>query len=78
MIVPDSVSYADAEDKSQIGIELHSGQNRVVRRIFEKLGYNIKKLDRVYFAGLTKKNVPRGKWRFLTEKEIVMLKRGFF
>ena len=78
MVVADSVSYVDAEDKSQIGIELHSGQNRVVRRMFEKLGYSIKKLDRVYFAGLTKKNVPRGKWRFLTEKEIVMLKRGFF
>jgi len=78
MIVADSISYADAEDKSQIGIELHSGQNRVVRRMFEKLGYDVKKLDRVYFAGLTKKNVPRGKWRFLTEKEIVMLKRGFF
>jgi 23S rRNA pseudouridine2605 synthase len=78
MVIPDAVSYADAEDKSQIGIELHSGQNRVVRRIFEKLGYNVKKLDRVYFAGLTKKNVPRGKWRFLSEKEIVMLKRGFF
>ena len=78
MVVADSVSYADAEDKSQIGIELHSGQNRVVRRMFEKLGYDVKKLDRVYFAGLTKKNVPRGKWRFLTEKEIVMLKRGFF
>jgi 23S rRNA pseudouridine2605 synthase len=78
IVAVDAVSYADAEDKSQIGIELHSGQNRVVRRIFEKLGYDVKKLDRVYFAGLTKKNVPRGKWRFLTEKEIVMLKRGFF
>jgi len=78
MVVADSISYADAEDKSQIGIELHSGQNRVVRRMFEKLGYDVKKLDRVYFAGLTKKNVPRGKWRFLTDKEIVMLKRGFF
>jgi 23S rRNA pseudouridine2605 synthase len=78
IVIADSVAYADAEDKSQVGIELHSGQNRVVRRMFEKLGYNIKKLDRVYFAGLTKKNVPRGKWRFLTEKEIVMLKRGFF
>ena len=77
-VIADAVSYADAEDKNQIGIELHSGQNRVVRRMFEKLGYNIKKLDRVYFAGLTKKNVPRGKWRFLTEKEIVMLKRGLF
>ncbi len=77
-IVADAVSYADQEDRSQIGIELHSGQNRVVRRLFEKLGYQVKKLDRVYFAGLTKKNLPRGKWRFLTDKEISMLKRGIF
>ena len=77
-IVADAVSYADAEDRSQIGIELHSGQNRVVRRMFEKLGYKVKKLDRVYFAGLTKKNLQRGKWRFLSEKEISMLKRGIF
>jgi 23S rRNA pseudouridine2605 synthase len=77
-IVADAVSYADPEDKTQIGIELHSGQNRVVRRMFESLGYNVKKLDRVYFAGLTKKNVKRGKWRFLSEKEISMLKRGIF
>ena len=61
-------------DKSHIGIELHSGKNRVVRRIFESLGYRVKKLDRVAFAGLTKKDVPRGKWRFLTEKEISYLK----
>ena len=74
----DEVSYADPEDKSQIGIELHSGQNRVVRRLFEKLGYDVKKLDRVYFAGLTKKNLPRGKWRFLSEKEVAMLKRGTY
>jgi len=78
MVVADAVSYADAEDKTQIGIEIHSGQNRIIRRIFEKLGYKVKKLDRVYFAGLTKKNLPRGKWRFLTEKEINMLKRGIF
>jgi 23S rRNA pseudouridine2605 synthase len=78
LIVADAVSYADPEDRSQIGIELHSGQNRVVRRMFEKLGYDVKKLDRVYFAGLTKKNLPRGKWRFLNEKEISMLKRGIF
>lgn len=77
-IVADAISYADTEDRSQIGIELHSGQNRVVRRMFEKLGYKVKKLDRVYFAGLTKKNVPRGKWRFLTDKEIIMLKRGIY
>jgi 23S rRNA pseudouridine2605 synthase len=78
IIAADAVSYADAEDKSQIGIEIHSGQNRIVRRIFEKLGYKVKKLDRVYFAGLTKKNLPRGKWRFLNDKEIAMLKRGIF
>jgi len=77
-IVADAVSYADPEDKSQIGIELHSGQNRVIRRMFETLGYKVKKLDRVYFAGLTKKNVQRGKWRFLTDKEVSMLKRGIF
>ncbi len=78
MITADAVSYADPEDRSQIGIEIHSGQNRIVRRIFEKLGYEISKLDRVYFAGLTKKNLPRGKWRFLNDKEISMLKRGIF
>lgn len=77
-IAADAVSYADPADKSQIGIELHSGQNRVIRRLFETLGYKVKKLDRVYFAGLTKKNVQRGKWRFLTDKEISMLKRGMF
>lgn len=78
LVVADAVSYADPEDKTQIGIELHSGQNRVIRRIFEKLGYKVRKLDRVYFAGLTKKNLPRGKWRYLNEKEIGMLKRGIF
>ena len=76
IIKADAVSYADPDDRSQIGIELHSGQNRVVRRIFEKMDYKVEKLDRVYFAGLTKKNLPRGKWRFLTDKEISMLKRG--
>ncbi len=78
IVTADAVSYADPEDRSQIGIELHSGKNRVIRRIFESLGYKVKKLDRVYFAGLTKKNLPRGKWRFLTDKEINMLKRGIF
>lgn len=77
-VIADAVSYADPEDKSQIGIELHSGQNRVIRRMFETLDYKVKKLDRVYFAGLTKKNVQRGKWRYLNEKEISMLKRGIF
>ncbi|NQV02901.1 MAG: rRNA pseudouridine synthase [Bacteroidia bacterium] len=71
----DSIEFiTDAKDKSEIGMELHSGRNRVVRRIFEKLEYKVEKLDRIYFAGLTKKNLPRGKWRFLEEKEINMLK----
>jgi 23S rRNA pseudouridine2605 synthase len=77
-VVADAVSYAEPDDKTQIGIELHSGQNRVIRRMFETLGYRVKKLDRVYFAGLTKKNVQRGKWRYLNDKEISMLKRGIF
>ena len=77
-IVPDAISYVDEKDKTQIGIEIHSGQNRIVRRIFESLGYKIKKLDRVYFAGLTKKNLPRGKYRFLTPSEISILKRKSF
>ncbi len=75
-IQPDSVAYvAQVEDKKQIGIELHSGKNRVVRRIFEHLGYEVVKLDRVFYAGLTKKDLPRGKWRFLTPKEVNLLKR---
>lgn len=78
IIAADAVAYADTEDKSQLGIELHSGQNRVIRRMFETIGYKVKKLDRVYFAGLTKKNLKRGKWRFLTDKEVSMLKRGIF
>jgi 23S rRNA pseudouridine2605 synthase len=78
IVAADAVSYADVDDKTQIGIELHSGQNRVIRRMFELLGYKVKKLDRVYFAGLTKKNLKRGKWRFLTDKEVSMLKRGIF
>jgi 23S rRNA pseudouridine2605 synthase len=78
IVAADAVSFTEPDDRSQIGIELHSGQNRVVRRLFEKLGYKVKKLDRVYYAGLTKKNLPRGKWRFLSDKEISMLKRGLF
>lgn len=70
----DVLAYADAKDKSQVGVEIHSGRNRIVRRIFEKLGYDVRNLDRVTFAGLTKKNVDRGKWRFLTEKEVRDLK----
>lgn len=70
----DAIGYTDNRDKSQIGIEIHSGRNRIVRRIFEHLGYDVRYLDRVIFAGLTKKNVERGKWRFLTEKEVRELK----
>jgi 23S rRNA pseudouridine2605 synthase len=70
----DVLAYADGNDKSQVGIEIHSGRNRIVRRMFEHLGYDVKNLDRVVFAGLTKKNVPRGKWRFLSEKEVRDLK----
>lgn len=78
LVAADAVAYVDPDDKSQIGIEIHSGQNRIVRKMMESLDYKIKKLDRVYFAGLTKKNLRRGKWRFLTEKELNMLKRGVF
>ena len=74
----DAIEYASDTDKSQIGIEIHSGKNRIVRRIFESLGYRVTKLDRVQFAGLTKKNVRRGDWRFLTEKEVEMLRMGAF
>jgi len=75
MVKADAIEYVgDGKDKKEIGIELHTGQNRVVRRIFEKLGYKVVKLDRVYYAGFTKKNLPRGEWRFLEEKEINMLK----
>lgn len=77
-IQPDAISYVLPTDKTVVGIEIHSGRNRIVRRIFEHLGYNVKKLDRVYFAGLTKKNLPRGKWRHLTKAEVAMLKRGAF
>lgn len=74
----DAVEYASETDKKQIGIEIHSGRNRIVRRIFESLGYHVIKLDRVYFAGLTKKNVKRGDWRYLTEEEVNMLRMGAF
>ena len=70
----DKLAYADAQDKKQLGVEIHSGRNRIVRRIFEHLGYDVKNLDRVLFANLTKKNVDRGKWRFLNEKEVRLLK----
>lgn len=77
-IKADAVEYAHPTDKKQVGIEIHSGKNRIVRRIFESLGYHVIKLDRVYFAGLTKKNVRRGDWRYLTEKEVQMLRMGAF
>jgi 23S rRNA pseudouridine2605 synthase len=70
----DALAYAEPKDKAQVGLEIHSGRNRIVRRIFEYLGYEIKGLDRVVYAGLTKKNLQRGKWRLLSEKEIRMLK----
>ena len=77
-ISADAISYPDMEDHTQVGLEIHSGQNRVVRRVFEKLGYHVRKLDRVSFAGLTKKNLQRGHWRYLTDKEVSMLKRGIY
>jgi 23S rRNA pseudouridine2605 synthase len=72
-IQPDAISIIKPDKKNEIGIEIHSGRNRIVRRIFEQMGYEIVRLDRVYFAGLTKKNLARGKWRFLSEKEVNML-----
>ena len=74
----DAISYASETDKKQVGIEIHSGKNRIVRRIFESLGYKVVKLDRVYFAGLTKKGLKRGDWRYLTEQEVNFLRMGSF
>ncbi len=74
----DAVSYVSPTDRKQAGIEIHSGRNRVVRRIFESLGYHVVKLDRVYFAGLTKKNLPRGRWRYHTQEEVNFLKQNSF
>ena len=74
----DAISYTDEEKKNDIGIEIHSGKNRIVRRIFEALGYKVMKLDRVYFAGLTKKGLRRGDWRYLTEQEVNFLRMGSF
>ena len=74
----DAISYANEEDRNQVGIEIHSGKNRIVRRIFEHLGYRVTKLDRVFFAGLTKKNLPRGRWRYLSQLEANMLRMGSF
>ncbi|MFW5644839.1 MAG: pseudouridine synthase [Bacteroidota bacterium] len=73
-IKPDGISYVNQDSKNELGIEIHSGRNRIVRRMFEALNYQVVKLDRVYFAGLTKKNLPRGRWRYLNEKEISYLK----
>ena len=74
----DAVSYIDEENLAIVGIEIHSGRNRIVRRMFQHLGYHVRSLDRVYFAGLTKKRLPRGHWRYLTEQEVVNLKMGRF
>jgi len=77
-IQPDGISYASDDSKKEIGLEIHSGRNRIVRRMFEHLNYRVVKLDRVYFAGLTKKNLTRGKWRFLSEKEVSQLKMNAY
>lgn len=77
-IKPDAISYILPEDKREIGVEIHSGKNRVIRRMFEYLGYKVIRLDRVYFAGLTKKALPRGRWRYLSDKELSILKKGSY
>ncbi|MBD5358536.1 MAG: rRNA pseudouridine synthase [Bacteroides sp.] len=74
----DAISYVSETDRNQAGIEIHSGRNRIVRRMFEHLGYRVIKLDRVYFAGLTKKNLPRGRWRYLSQEEVNFLRMGSF
>ena len=78
VIAADELEYIEEDDHRKVGIEIHSGKNRIVRRIFESLGYEVKALDRVYFAGLTKKGVKRGDWRYLTEGEINLLKMGAY
>ena len=77
-IAADDLQYIDENDKKKLGIEIHTGKNRIVRRIFESLGYDVKGLDRVYFAGLTKKGIKRGGWRYLTEGEVNILKMGAY
>ena len=77
-IKADDIQYASETDKKQVGIEIHSGKNRIVRRIFESLGYHVVKLDRVYFAGLNKKHLRRGDWRYLTQDEVNYLRMGAF
>ena len=74
----DSLEYIDESDKRKLGIEIHSGKNRIVRRIFESLGYSVKALDRVYFAGLTKQSLKKGEWRYLSENEVHILKMGAY
>ena len=74
----DELEYIDAEDHRKLGIEIHSGKNRIVRRIFESLGYEVRALDRVYFAGLTKKGLKKGEWRQLSEGEVNILKMGAY
>lgn len=74
----DQIEYVDETDKSQVGVEIHSGRNRIVRRMFEAIGYHVTRLDRTMFAGLTKKSVRRGDWRYLTEKEVNILRSGAF
>jgi len=74
----DTVAYPDPKSKKDIGVEIHSGRNRIIRRMFARLGYDVLKLDRVYFAGLTKKDLKRGKWRFLAQREIQNLKKGSY
>ena len=78
MIAADELEYIEEDDHRKLGIEIHSGKNRIVRRIFESLGYEVKALDRVYFAGLTKKGLKRGEWRFLTEGEVNLLRMGAY
>ena len=70
----DEIAYPNPKNKAEVGIEIHTGKNRFIRRLFEALGYEVEKLDRVYFAGLTKKDVPRGRWKFLSEEEVRLLK----
>lgn len=74
----DTLAYPDPKSKKDIGVEIHSGRNRIIRRMFAELGYNVLKLDRVYFAGLTKKDIKRGKWRYLSDREISKLKKGTY
>ena len=77
-IQADGISYVTGDSKKEVGLEIHSGRNRVVRRMFEHLEYRVTRLDRVYFAGLTKKNLPRGKWRFLNDQEVSRLKMNAY